>query len=87
MQEIETFVLVDSGSTHCFINEQVAATIPGWQKLPIPVKVTVANGNILLCTHEIVNLLWGVQGQIFKATFKILLLGSYDMILGMDWLE
>lgn len=48
-------VLVDSGRTHNFISEQLAAHLPNWKALAQPVQVKVANGNILLCTHEIVD--------------------------------
>ncbi|XP_025825540.1 uncharacterized protein LOC112900963 [Panicum hallii] len=87
VNNLEAFILVDSGSTHCFINEQLAMSIPGWKTLITPVLVKVANGNIFTCTHEIPELIWGIQGQTFRTTVKILPLGSYDMILGMDWLE
>lgn len=87
IQGTEAFMLVDSGSTHCFISDQSAANTPGWHALSTPIQVKVANGNLLGCSHEIPHLLWGVQGQTFRTTFKILTLGSYDAILGMDWLE
>lgn len=44
---LEAFILVDFGSTHCFINEQLAATIPRWKMLETPLLVKVANGNLL----------------------------------------
>ena len=30
---------------------------------------------------------WSVQGYEFHSNLKVLSLGSYDMIIGMDWLE
>lgn len=83
----EVLMLVDSGSSHCFINEHLATQIPGWKPLSSPVKVQVENGTVLWCSYEIPDLLWGIQGLTFKSTFKIIPLGSYDVILGMDWLE
>lgn len=35
----EAFMLVDSGSSHCFINEQLASQVSSWQPLPNPVQV------------------------------------------------
>jgi len=49
--------------------------------------VKVANGNLLECTHELPEQLWNIQGITFKNSFKIIPLGCYDVILGMDWLE
>jgi hypothetical protein len=30
---------------------------------------------------------WSIQGYEFHSNLKVLPLASYDMILGMDWLE
>lgn len=76
----EVFMLVDSGSTHSFIDERAATQIPGCKDLSAPVRVRVANGSLIYCTHELPDLLWGVQGQTFKTTFKIIPLGCYDAI-------
>ena len=79
-------MLVDSRSTNCFISEHLAAA--AFRKMPLqqPVTVRVANGDMLLCTHELPDQLWCIQGVTFKTSFKILPLNCYDMILGMDWL-
>lgn len=83
----EVFMLVDSGSTRCFISEELGARIQGNKELHNPVSVRVANGNLLQCTHELPNQLWNVQGLTFPNSFKIISLGCYDVVLGMDCLE
>ncbi|XP_062203827.1 uncharacterized protein LOC133906051 [Phragmites australis] len=87
ISQCEVIMLVDSGSSHCFISEQLASGIPGWKELETPMRVKVANGGLLLCTHELPGQTWGVQGHTFCSPFKILPLNCYDIILGMDWLE
>lgn len=79
--------LVDSGSSHNFISELFASQLPNWKALKEPIKVRVANGNLLLCTHQIENCAWLVQGVQFQTSFNILPLKCYDVILGMNWLE
>lgn len=79
-------ILVYSGSGNNFISEHLASFLSNWKPLPHPVKVKIADGKILLCTHEIPDCDWLVQGVTFKTTFKILPLKCYDAILGMDWL-
>jgi len=79
-------VLLDSGSSHKFISEQLAACLPNWQLLQKPLQVKVANDSVLICTHEM-TCAWLVQGVQFETTFRILPLQCYDSILGMDWLE
>lgn len=86
IEDQEAYMLVDSGSTHCFISEAAAAKIQGRRALANPVTVRVANGSTLHCTHELPDQVWMIQGVPFKTTFKILPIGTYDAILGMDWL-
>jgi hypothetical protein len=82
----DMFMLINSGSSHSFIDEQTAKGLLGWQILSNPVQVQVANGETLRCTHQLPKQLWGIQGHSFYTTFKILPLQRYDVILGMDWL-
>jgi len=39
------------------------------------------------CTSQIQCAEWYIQGFKFHSTLKILPIGTYDMILGMDWLQ
>lgn len=87
IQHQTAVILLDSGSTHTFISEQLACLFPAWRKLDKVINVKVANGGILQCTHEIPDCPWLVQGVHFTNSFKILPLKCYDAILGMDWLE
>lgn len=80
-------ILVDSGSSHSFVDSAVAAHIPGVQLLKNPVSVRVADGGSISCSAEIPNAEWSLQGLRFHSTLRILPLGSYDVIIGMDWLE
>jgi len=83
----KAIALVDFGSSHSFISEALASQLPNWKPLKKPIQVKVANGSILLCTHELVDCKWMTQGVQFQTTFRILPLTCYDAILGMDWLE
>jgi hypothetical protein len=39
------------------------------------------------CSQAVKSFSWWVQGHTFQTDALVLPLGSYDMILGMDWLE
>jgi hypothetical protein len=80
-------MLVDSGSTNCFINEGLASRIQGKMALSNSLLVKVANGSLIECTHELLDQLWNIKGVTFKTSFKIIALGYYDVVLGMDWLK
>jgi hypothetical protein len=80
-------ILVDSGSSHSFIRESVADSIPGRRQMPLPMNVKVADGTVIQCSSEIPDVAWEVQGHSFHSKLRVLPLGSFDLILGMDWLQ
>jgi len=51
-------ILVDSGSSHNFISEHVAAGLQPWTPIANPMLVKVADGTLLKCTHEVTNCFW-----------------------------
>ncbi|XP_027083512.2 uncharacterized protein [Coffea arabica] len=82
---VEILILVDSGSTHCFIDERLAETI----QLPTignPLTVRVANGEQLESRQLQGAVQWEMQGNQFTHQFNTLKLGSCHMVLGVDWL-
>jgi hypothetical protein len=65
----------------------VAAQMANVTAMVKPVRVQVANGTQLSCDSEVVNAVWFIGGRPFTSTLKVLLLSTYDLITGMDWLE
>jgi hypothetical protein len=51
------------------------------------VKVKIADGGELICDKKLVGCDWWCQGATFSSNFKVLPLGGYDVIIGMDWLQ
>ncbi|WVZ87398.1 hypothetical protein U9M48_034038 [Paspalum notatum var. saurae] len=87
IKRFPAFILIDSGSSGNFVSEQFASLLPNWNLLSQPVEVRVANGSVILCTHEISHCKVVINGHAFDITLKILPLQCYDVILGIDWLE
>ncbi|XP_071909528.1 uncharacterized protein [Coffea arabica] len=81
----ELLILVDSGSTHCFLDEMVASHLQ-LQVTGTPLVVRVANGERLESRQLSRPLSWKIQGHEFQHHFNTLQLGSCDMVLGVDWL-
>jgi translation initiation factor IF-1 len=80
-------LLIDSRSTHSFVYQSLVEQLQlKSTKIP-PLKVTVANGEVIKCTEAIPEMQWWAQGKTFQHTMRILQLGGYDGILGMDWLN
>lgn len=73
-------ILIDSGSTHSFLDSKLAndCKVPLIQIAPVP--VTVADGRQLTVTRKCNGCNWTMQNSRFSFTLRILDLGDYDMI-------
>ena len=80
-------ILLDSGSSSSFVNSAVAAQLTNVQSEPISTRVQVAGGSHLQSTLLLRGLTWTVGQCSFQSDFRVLPLHSYDVIVGMDWLE
>ncbi|XP_026383549.1 uncharacterized protein LOC113279048 [Papaver somniferum] len=83
----DIFVLIDTGSTHSFLDSSLAEKLhlhiaPTGQML-----VTVANGDTTVSHGVCPNLHWSMQGYKFDSDLRVLPLGGCDMVLGVDWLK
>uniref|UniRef100_A0ACD5WZK3 Uncharacterized protein n=1 Tax=Avena sativa TaxID=4498 RepID=A0ACD5WZK3_AVESA len=79
-------LLLDSGSSHSFINANFAQSIGAHTLAIPPVPVKVANGQCIPCDSLVPQLEWHCQGSVFHTDLRVLDLGAYDGVLGMDWL-
>jgi hypothetical protein len=84
IEKHEILILVDSGSSTSFINQQLAQELSGIQPLLKPCRVKVADGAQHRCSSYIPQCQWSSQGHQFATDLKLLPLGAFDMILGMD---
>ncbi|XP_022031762.1 uncharacterized protein LOC110932814 [Helianthus annuus] len=79
-------ILIDSGSTHNFLNESLAKKLQCEVMTISPINVGVADGKRLTSTQVCRNFQWNMQGNWFTTEVLLLPLESYDMILGVQWL-
>ena len=80
-------ILLDSGSSHSFINQSFVdllelPTVPSASRA-----VKLANGQVLYTNRIIPDLEWWYQGHTISTTMQVLEFGAYDAILGYDWLK
>jgi hypothetical protein len=87
IQHKQISLLVDSGSSASFISAQLASQLSGVVSLSKDIKVQVAGGAVLVCSQMIPQALWFIGDISFQSDLRVLPLSSYDMIIGMDWLE
>ncbi|XP_071933266.1 uncharacterized protein [Coffea arabica] len=77
--------LIDSGSTHCFLDEQLAKELKLSTQGPNLI-VNVANGERVESKGLDKSMQWEMQGHQFQYAFNTLRLGGCDIILRVDWL-
>lgn len=78
---------IDSGSSHTFVTKSFADRA-GCRISPAPaVPVKIANGQFMQSDSQVLGLQWFTQGHTFVSNMRILDLGAYDAVLGMDWLK
>ena len=81
-------LLVDSGSTHSFISPTMVSKL-GVRAIPTGkrLRASLANGSEVLIDEKIVNLRFTLQGHFSQQDFRVMKMGKFQGILGMDWLR
>ena len=80
-------ILVDSGSSHSFVNSDFLAQVNIVPIPTTPLQVQTANGHTMVTDQWVPDFTWWCQGHTLKSDMKVLQLGAYDAILGFDWLQ
>lgn len=81
----ELHLLLDSGSTHNFIDMSKALKMDCNVERITPMWVRVADGGQLKCDSMIKNFNWKMQGVEFTADVLLLPLTGSDLVLGIQW--
>ncbi|XP_061358911.1 uncharacterized protein LOC133303071 [Gastrolobium bilobum] len=80
-------ILVDTGSTHSFIQRHLVSAL----QIPVirirKMRVFLGNGEFLVCDSKCLKVKLMVQGQTFEMDLWVLDLDTLGIILGMTWLE
>ncbi|GJW13110.1 retrotransposable element Tf2 [Tanacetum coccineum] len=87
VKKSELHILVDSGSTHNFLNTKMARQLACNTKHTCPLQVSISGGRNLVSTTMCIDFTWSLQGESFTAPVMILPLGGCDMVLGIQWLS
>ncbi|GAB2257306.1 hypothetical protein Droror1_Dr00023365 [Drosera rotundifolia] len=80
-------ILIDSGSTHSFVDVTMAEKCDCVIKQTPPLLVSVADGAKVESKAICPSFRWNMHGITFTAPIRLLTLGSCDMVLGTDWLR
>lgn len=80
-------VLIDSRSTHNFLQERLVTTL-GLRVQPTQMlQVMVGNDSEIDCLQVCRDVILHIQGHRFTVNFHVLPLGGTDLVLGVQWLK
>ncbi|PHT53776.1 hypothetical protein CQW23_08238 [Capsicum baccatum] len=75
-------ILMDSGSTHSFLDIETAKKMRCIVQDTSPMRFTVAYGNHIFSRHNCPKFKWKIHGMEFENTVRLVRLRGNDMILG-----
>ena len=80
-------ILMDTGSTHNFLDVGIAKAL-GCILTPIsPVWIEAVGENHICCSTICKQFEWEIQGEIFKTDLYVIPLGATEMVLGIQWIS
>ncbi|XP_078181502.1 uncharacterized protein LOC144575281 [Carex rostrata] len=84
--EVPVCALIDSGSTHSFIDPELTCALNLTTTQTEPMSVNIANGTQMNSNQICKNLKFSIQKQEFQMDMRVMKVPGYDLILGIDWL-
>jgi len=86
-KNVPILILIDSGSSHIFMDAGLAAKIKCKVHNAKPFNVAMADGNKVQGTKGCKDFTWYMQGEVFTTDVLVMPLAEYDLILGVQWLK
>ncbi|KAL5736973.1 hypothetical protein ACOSQ2_031761 [Xanthoceras sorbifolium] len=83
----EITILVDSGSTHNFLDPNTAQLTRVEIEETETLWVTVGGGGKISSKAKCKQFTWAMQGVSFSTEMRLLTLGGCDAVLGMQWIR
>jgi Retroviral aspartyl protease len=87
IESLDVIALVDSGSTHSFINPTIVHALSLTLTTSPPLTVKTASGHQLTTNTLCYQLPFTLQSHSFIGNFQVLQVAGHDIILGMDWIH
>lgn len=81
------YILIDSGSTHNFMDPEIAKKLDCDIQPPKMKRVTVADRGKLTVRGRVDKFQWTYQNATFEQDMMLIPLGNCDVVLGVQWLS
>ncbi|XP_071712436.1 uncharacterized protein [Rutidosis leptorrhynchoides] len=87
VNKYKVHILIDSGSTHNFLDYETAKRLGCKLSTTAPMQVIVPGGSKLLTTSGCDKVVWVINGATFSSDMVLIPLGGSEMVLGIQWLK
>ncbi|KAJ3684341.1 hypothetical protein LUZ61_013505 [Rhynchospora tenuis] len=87
LDQLPIQILIDTGSTHSFINPSLIDSHIHCVSQTTPLLVRIANGEAMSTNTKCDKVQFSLQNHELSGEVRLLNIQGYDMILGMDWLS
>lgn len=81
------YILIESGSTHTFMDPEIAKKLNCNIHTPTMKRVAVADGGKLSVRGRVEQFQWTFQNATFQQDMMLIPLGNCDVVLGVQWLS
>ena len=78
-------ILIDTGSAHNFLNQEVAKRTGVETVATDPLTVFVVDGTKMTSSAACKGFKWEMEEVVFQTDMRVLELKVYDMVLGIQW--
>nr|XP_027081138.1 uncharacterized protein LOC113703854 [Coffea arabica] len=83
----EVLILVDTGSSDSYISSELVIGMDvKYQWMDQPFSVIMGNGTSVTSNAVCLGVQWSINQHNFKFNLKVMELGGWDIILGVDWM-
>nr|XP_027123207.1 uncharacterized protein LOC113739959 [Coffea arabica] len=83
----EVLILVDTGSSDSYISSELVIGMDiGYQWVDQPFSVIMGNGSCVTSNAICNGVQWRINQHNFRYNLKVMELGGWDIILGVDWM-
>ena len=83
----EVLILVDTGSSYSYISSELVIGLDiKYQMVSNPFSIIMENGVCVTNNAICPSVMWEVNQYKFKFDLKVMELGGWDIILGVDWM-
>ncbi|XP_071705151.1 uncharacterized protein [Rutidosis leptorrhynchoides] len=87
VNKYKVHILIDSGSTHNFLDYETAKRLGCRLNSTVPMQVLIPGGNKIITSNACDKVVWTINSAVFSSEMVLIPLVGTEMVLGIQWLK